>query len=197
MNEHSHQPRSTTQIADGIPRLRWTLAEFERLTELGIFGEDDRIELLGGELIPKAPKGPQHEAVRSAILNWMRPALPDAFDLHTVPGWRLQGADYVEPDFLIGPAGCNPTSIPPSDVVLIIEVAHSSLKLDTTVKADTYARHGVAEYWVVDAFNLTTRVHRRPSDNGYEDVTEVPADTELRMPLMPAVALKLGALPLP
>jgi Uma2 family endonuclease len=197
MNELSHQPRGTTQTADGIPRLRWTLAEFERLTELGIFGEDDRIELLGGELIPMSPKGVQHEVLSGAISNWLRRNVPETFDVHSEPGWRPQGADYVEPDFLIGPAGCNPTSVSPSDVVLIIEVAHTSLKLDTTVKAATYARHGVQEYWVVDAISLTTRVHRRPSASGYEDVTDAPADTVLQMPLMPTVALKLGALTLP
>ncbi|RTL63775.1 MAG: Uma2 family endonuclease [Hyphomicrobiales bacterium] len=197
MNELSHQPRSTTQTADGIPRLRWTLAEFERLTELGIFGENDRIELLGGELIPMSPKGRQHEGVRSAILNWLRQELPAEFDLHTEPGWRPNEVDYVEPDFLISRKGGHPASVQPQDVVLIIEVAHSSLKLDTTVKAATYARHGVQEYWVVDALNLTTRVHRRPSASGYGDVTEVPAKMPLGMPLMPGVALTLGDLPLP
>ncbi|MDX2203951.1 MAG: Uma2 family endonuclease [Hyphomicrobiaceae bacterium] len=197
MNEFSHQPRGTTQTADGIPRLRWTLAEFERLTELGIFDEDDRIELLGGELIPMPPKGAQHEVLRGAILNWLRRHLPDAYDLHAEPGWRPQDADYVEPDFLIGPAGCSPTSIAPGDVVLIIEVAHSSLKLDMTVKAATYARHGVRYYWVVDATTLTTRVHSRPTASGYEDVSEVPPAAPLQLPLVPPVTLTLGDLPLP
>jgi hypothetical protein len=51
MNELPREPktRPTTQGAEGVPRLRWTLAEFERLTELGIFTEDDRIELIEGE----------------------------------------------------------------------------------------------------------------------------------------------------
>jgi hypothetical protein len=54
MNKLSRAPkiRPTTQAAEGVPRLRWTLAEFERLTEFGILTEDDRIELIGGELVP-------------------------------------------------------------------------------------------------------------------------------------------------
>ena len=59
MNEIARisKARPTTQVADGVPRVRWTLAEFERLTELGFFTEDDHIELIGGELVPMAPKG--------------------------------------------------------------------------------------------------------------------------------------------
>lgn len=194
MNELSHQPRGTTQTADGIPRLRWTLAEFERLTELGIFSEEDRIELLGGELIPMSPKGAQHEVLRGAILNWLRRHLPDAYDLHAEPGWRPLDTDYVEPDFLIGPAGCSPTAIAPGDVVLIIEVAHSSLKLDTTVKAAAYARHGVREYWVVDAGNLTTRVYRDPSPAGYAVVSDADANAKLEIEGIPTLNLVLADL---
>ena len=54
-----------------MPRLRWTLEEFERLAELGIFTEEDRIELIGGAGSDVA-KGNRHELVRSAILNWLR-----------------------------------------------------------------------------------------------------------------------------
>ena len=66
MNEIPRQPRMrpTTQAAEGVPRLRWTLAEFERLAELGIFTEEDRIELIEGELVPMSPKGNRHELVR-------------------------------------------------------------------------------------------------------------------------------------
>ena len=70
MNEIPRVPkaRPTTQVADGVPRLRWTFAEFERLAELGFFTEDDRIELIGGELVPMAPKGNRHES-RDAPLS--------------------------------------------------------------------------------------------------------------------------------
>ena len=65
MNEIPRVPkiRPTTRVADGVPRLRWTLAEFERLAELGFFTDEDRIELIGGELVPMAPKGNRHELV--------------------------------------------------------------------------------------------------------------------------------------
>jgi Uma2 family endonuclease len=158
--------RPTTQAAEGVPRFHWALAEFERLGELGILAEEDRIELIEGELVPMSPKGNRHEVVRGAILNWLRRNLPDEFDLHVEPGWRVAGS-YCEPDFLVGPEGCNPTSVPPRDVALLIEVADTSLKKDTMTKSGLYARAGVRDYWVVNARTLATKVYREPSAKGY------------------------------
>jgi Uma2 family endonuclease len=59
MNEMPREPKMlpTTQAAEGVPRFRWTLAAFERLSEVGILTEDDRVELIQGELVPMSPKG--------------------------------------------------------------------------------------------------------------------------------------------
>ena len=191
MNELHRQPRSrpTTQAAEGVPRLRWTLAEFERLGELGIFTEDDRVELIGGELVPMSPKGNRHEVVRGAILNWLRRNLPGEFDLHVEPGWRVDG-NYCEPDFLIGPVGCNPTSVNPKNVVLLIEVAHHSLKFDTTTKAGMYAALGVRDYWIVNARTLATKVHREPAAKGFGSIADVKPVKALVPLLLPSLSLR-------
>jgi Uma2 family endonuclease len=196
MNEISRQPktRPTTQAAEGVPRLRWTVAEFERLAELGILTEEDRIELVGGELVPMSPKGNRHEVVRGAIHNWLRRNLPNEFDYHAEPGWRADGINYYEPDFVVGLAGFSPTGIRPADVLLVIEVAYSSLKFDTTTKADRYAALGVREYWVVNARSLTTRVYREPSAKGYGSATDVPPGESLVPLLIPSLAVKLVGL---
>jgi Uma2 family endonuclease len=192
MNELSTAPRArpTTQAAEGVPRLRWTLAEFERLIEVGVFTEDDRIELIEGELVPMAAKGNRHEVVRGAILNWLRRALPDEMDLHVEPGWRVADS-YCEPDFLVGPAGCDPTSVHPRDVALLIEVADTSLKMDTTTKADFYARVGVRDYWVVNARSLATKVHRGPSARGYGSIATVRASKKLACLFVPSLTVRL------
>jgi Uma2 family endonuclease len=184
MNELPPQPRAR----------RWTIAEFERLTELGILAEDDRVELIGGELVPMSPKGNRHEVARAALHNWLRRNLPREFDYHVEPGWRPDSANYFEPDFLLGPAGFNPTSIRPEDVVLLIEVAHSSLAFDTTTKAGQYASLGVREYWVVNAVSLATRIYCNPSAAGYADETTVAADEPLTASLVPPLSLSLADL---
>jgi Uma2 family endonuclease len=173
---------------------RWTLAEFERLTELGILAEDDRVELIGGKLVRISPKGNRHDRVCGALHNWLRRHLPGDIDYHPEPGWRADANHYFEPDYLMGPAGFDRTSIPPGDVLLLIEVAHSSLAFDTTTKSDQYAALGVREYWVVNAVSLVTRVYRKPSAAGYADETTVGAGGPLTALLVPSLVLKLADL---
>jgi Uma2 family endonuclease len=186
--------RPTTQVADGVPRLRWTVTEFERLAEFGFFTEDDRIELIGGELVPMAPKGNRHELVCGALHNWLRRNLPPEVDYHPEPGWHADEANYFEPDFLLGPEGFDRTSINSADVLLLIEVAHSSLAFDTTTKAGQYAALGVLEYWVVNAVTLATRVHRQSAASGYGQVDIVAVHERLSAPLIPSLALTIADL---
>ena len=168
MNEIPRQPktRPTTQAAEGIPRLRWTLAEFERLAEVGILTDEDRIELIGGELVPMSPKGNRHELVRDELMNWLMRRLPETCRLSSEIGWRPGGDEYFEPDLLIYPGRFKGVTVPGTEVMLAIEIAHSSLRFDTTTKADRYAALGVREYWVVNARTLTTRVYRGSSAGG-------------------------------
>ena len=196
MNELSPQPkvRPTTQAAEGVPRLRWTLAEFERLTELGIFTEDDRIELIGGELVPMSPKGNRHENVKAVLADWMYRRLLQGLLLTMELGWRPNDDTYLEPDILVYRSVPDPSRVPPSEVLLAIEIAVSSLAYDTGRKAQIYAALGVPDYWVIDAATLTTRVHREPSAGGYARVIEVPR-SETLVPLMVApIAVRLADL---
>ncbi|HEY7549709.1 MAG TPA: Uma2 family endonuclease [Hyphomicrobiaceae bacterium] len=189
--------RPTTQVADGVPRMRWTLAEFERLIEVGILTEEDRVELIQGELVPMAPKANRHELVRDEIMNWMIRRLPDTLRLSSEIGWRPPDADtYVEPDLLICPRSFKGVTVRPTEVLLAIEVAHSSLKFDSTTKATLYAALGVRDYWVVDAQTLLTRVHRRPSAGGYASVVDVPPSERLVPLLVPPLNITLGDLDL-
>jgi Uma2 family endonuclease len=123
----------------------WTLAEFERLIEVGIPTEEDRVELIQGELVPMAAKGNRHELVRDEIMDWMVRRLPDTIRLSSEIGWRApDAATYVEPDFLVFPRSFKGPTVPPQEVLLAIEVAHPRLKFDTTTKAALYARWACA-----------------------------------------------------
>ncbi len=200
MNEIARPPHwhDTTQTADGLPRLRWTLAEFERLSELGFFGgidrERERLELVDGELLPMQAKGGRHEWVRLKLQKHLTLALGAAFDVLSVPGWRPGGELYLEPDILVCGSGSRPTEVRPADVLLVIELADSRLGYDKGLKAHIYATLGVREYWVVDANTLDTTVHLSPSAEGYANVTTLPASATLSPTLLPALAVSLGGL---
>jgi Uma2 family endonuclease len=196
MNELPLQPRvrPTTQAAEGVPRLRWTLAEFDRLTELGIFTEDDRIELIGGELVPMSPKGNRHENVKALLTDWMYRRLPSGLMLTVELGWRPDDNTYLEPDILIFNSAPNPGRVPPSEVLLAIEIAVSSLAYDTGRKSQVYAGLGVPEYWVIDATTLTTRIHREPSAEGYRRIEQAARAENLVPLLVDPVAVTLADL---
>ena len=187
-------PRATTQAAEGVPRLRWSLAEFERLGEFGILGPDERVELIDGELIPMASKGNRHERVRGKLLIFMMKRAPQGVEVYSELGWRPGGDYYCEPEILACPVIAEPSLLPPSDVRLLIEVAHTNLAYDTGLKAHTYAALGVREYWVVNAVTLATRVHQEPAVGGYGNRVNVSMDTLLVPHLVPELALSLADL---
>jgi Uma2 family endonuclease len=187
-----HRVRPTTQAAEGLPRLKWTVAELDRMLEAGIFTEDDRIELIGGELVPMSPKGIRHEIVKTELLNWLFRRLPSPLNLAVELGWRPNSDTYLEPDLVIYPGRTTAALVPAEQILLVIEVAQSSLSFDTGTKAATYARLGVRDYWVVNAVTLDTDIHRTPGPNGFADVKRYPASHLLTPSLVPVLAFRLA-----
>lgn len=198
MNQHVTSPRrEPTQAAEGLPRWRWTLAEFERFIELGIFTEDDRVELIGGELIPMAAKGIRHESLKAEIQEWLQQRLPAGTRLLGELGWRPDDETYCEPDILVFPSAFKPVSkVPATEVLLLVEVAETSLKYDTATKAPLYARLGVREYWIANAATLEVRVHREPALEGYRTIGKVQPTEPLAPMLLPGLAMRLADLEL-
>src|SRR5215210_6008241 len=101
MNRHHRD--LVTNAAEGLPRRRFTVAELERMTELGILAEDERIELIGGEVVPMSPKGNQHEILKTALSIYWARKLPSELLLTTETTFRLTPDTYLEPDFVFYP----------------------------------------------------------------------------------------------
>src|SRR5262245_13639435 len=98
MNRHLRE--MTTNAAEGLPRRRFTVAELEAMTAAGILDEDERIELIGGEIVPMSPKGNQDEILKTALTyHWVR-ASPAHLQFTTETTFRLSADTYLEPDFV-------------------------------------------------------------------------------------------------
>jgi Uma2 family endonuclease len=184
-----------TSSAEGLPRRRFTVAEVEAMVAAGVMEEDERVELIGGELVPMSPKGNHHEVLKIALLrHWFRLA-PDDCELASETTFRLSEDTYLEPDVVLFPGAIELKDIKGPNVLLVVEIADTSRRYDMGRKANLYASFGVRELWVIDAVQLTTRVFREPGADGYGEARDSTA-TELIPPLFApeAFALRLNEL---
>lgn len=199
MNEQIPQSSvRTTQFADGLPRRSWTVDEFNTLVEMGLFEGDgingERLELLGGEIVAMSPKGSRHELVRNTLLAfWYRRRSSSAGIVGETPV-RLDDTSQPLPDLTVLAAGVELADVKADDVLLVVEVADTSLTKDTGHKAKLYAAAGIRDYWVIKAETLVTTVFRDPSDAGYRSRTDVAPDQTLTPLAAPELAIALDEL---
>ncbi len=185
----------TTRAAEGLPRRRFTVADIEVMVAAGIVEEDERVELIGGELVPMSPKGNRHEQVKTELLKrWYR-AAPDGIDLTPETTFRLSENTYLEPDVVIYKRSDGLKGLQGGTALLVVEIADSSLRYDIGRKAVLYAGFGVRELWVIDAVRLQLRVFRQPAPDGYGETLDLAA-AETAVPAFTAnaFALRLDAL---
>lgn len=182
-------------LAEGLPRRRFSVADVVRMVEMGVIREDERLEILDGEIVEMSPKGYRHEGLKGAINRLWGRNCPDGFDYMPETGLYLSDRTYLEPDFVVFRARESLKGLSGPEVLLAIEVADSSLDYDLTRKPAIYASYGVHELWVVDVARRVTHVHRRPSGDGYVDIEQVGEADRLEPVAAPsAFALALAEL---
>jgi Uma2 family endonuclease len=197
MNKNVAQmQRPTTRAADGLPRWSWTVVEIERMAAGGYFRDEDRFELVGGEIVPMSPKGCRHEIVREALAFRFSRAAPEGVFVVSEPQFNLAEDTYAVPDILVRPAAIKTSDLRGGDALLVVEIADTSLAYDLQTKAQLYASHGVREYWVINAATLVTTLHTQPSGPAYATIREIAPGGLISPALAPALAVSLAALDL-
>ena len=170
-------------------RHRLSVDDFHRMAEAGILAPTDRVELIDGEIIDMSPIGALHAAIVDRIVRHLVRNLGDSSVVRCQNPLRLDDESEPEPDIAIVRARADGymSELPgPGDVLLVIEVADTSLAWDLGVKVPLYARHGIPETWVIDAATRQTRVFRGPTNGRYEAESLVgPADA-LSSPGLPS-----------
>src|SRR5262245_38940048 len=142
--------RRCTQAAEGLPRWRWTTAEIERAVGAGIFSEDDRFELIGGEIVPMSPKGLRHENLRNMLVyQWIKMAPHDVM-IVSESQFNLDEDFFVNPDILVHPMAIRTGKLRGPDALLAVEIAETSLRYGIETKLPLYASYGVPEYWIIN-----------------------------------------------
>jgi Uma2 family endonuclease len=180
---------------DDLPRRTFTVKDVERMGEVGLIRDGERVELIGGELVPMNAKGSRHEALKRRLLRRWYKAVPPSVDIIPETTFRLDIDTFIEPDVLVIPMEMQTSRIEPAGVLLAVEIADTSRLYDLGPKALVYAHFGVRELWVIDAIEMRIHVHRDPEDGRYRAITPWSAE-ELVVPrFAPSeFALRLGDL---
>ena len=174
---------AVTTAAEGFPRRAFTVDDIGRMIDAGIIGEDEKFELIEGEIVMMASKGIAHERIKSALTIAIARALPDDLTIGVEATLRLTDTVMLRARtlrFFPRPCSKRPTrfvQLEPGEAHLVIEVAASSLAYDKGLEARLYARHRVKEFRVIDANTRSTWVHTGPSGDTWSSTTDAPRDT--------------------
>lgn len=176
----------------GLATRKFTVEEFVRMGEAGIFSPDDRVELIDGVVFEKAPIGKPHGARISIVLQELMDEIPRNIMKYSQSTIRLSDGYSPDPDIaLLTPeASLDRENIPlPEDILLIIEIADSTLSRDRREKARRYAQSGIPELWIFVLADDEIEVHRQPAPEGYANVRRYRRGDTLTVQALPEVRL--------
>jgi len=152
-----------------VQRHRFTVEEYHRMGETGLLGEDDRVELIDGEVVQMSPIGARHFACVVNLTHMLMAACGDRCFVSVQNPVVLSERSETQPDLSLlrkrpDPAGRLPE---PEDVALVVEVSDTTLAYDRDTKLPRYAVAGIPEVWVVDLEGRRIEVYSGPSADGY------------------------------
>ena len=182
---------------DRFVRHRLSTDDYRRMAEHGILRPDARVELIEGEIVDMPPIGSSHNGLVNHLNRLFTDAVGAAAVVQVQGSVELPRHSQPQPDVaLLGPrADFYRRTLPqPEDVLLLVEVADSTLAYDRDVKAPLYARFRIPEYWLVDAGAERVTVFREPVDGAWTASEELAGLRAVAPTLLPAAPIDLGAL---
>jgi Uma2 family endonuclease len=187
----------TAQTQEVARRRRFTVHEYHRMAEAGILHEDDRVELIEGEIVEMSPIGGRHAKCVIELMRLLVPVVGE--EARVSPQNPVRLGDYGEPQPDIAVlriseryrAGELSES---EDVLLLVEVSDTSLRYDREIKLPLYARAVVREVWIVDLANEAIERHTEPTGDGYRLTERARRGETLRSKALPELVVPVDAL---
>ena len=167
--ETASVPQPHKEVAQIWPaRRRWTREEFEKAGTLGIFGPEERLELIGGEIVEKMTQNSPHATAINLTAECIHAILTGGFHLRLQEPLNL-GDSQPEPDVALVTGKIRDYAQQhPTTALLIVEVSDTTLSFDRLTKASLYAQADIADYWVLNLTDRVLEVHRNPAPlSGY------------------------------
>ena len=169
-----------------IPARRlFTVDDYHAMGRAGILSEDDRVELVEGEIVVMSPVGSRHAACVDILAELLIRAVDQRTSIRVQSPICLDETTELEPDVCVlrrrddAYSECLPQ---PEDVFLVIEVSDTSLDHDRRVKARLYARHGIQEFWLIDLGSRNVEAFSGPGPDGYGERSVHDVGEHLRVP---------------
>jgi Uma2 family endonuclease len=156
-----------------VTRHSFTVTDYHKMGEAGILGEDDRVELIEGEIVDLSPIGRRHLACVDRLNDLFVRGLAGRAIVRVQGSVILHERSEPQPDFVLlrwRPDFYADADAGPQDVLLIVEVADSSLEYDRRVKVPLYARMVIPETWLVNLRDGSIAAYRDPAPEGYRRV---------------------------
>lgn len=171
------------------------LDEWRRLGEANIFPPNARIELIDGEILDMAPIGFNHSGHLNRINKVFARLIPDELITSIQNPLQLGDLSEPEPDFMLlkpNPDFYSSRHPVADDVLLLIEVADSSLAFDQNQKLRLYALHGIPEYWLLNLNDSSLEVYRQPNGEVYAEKTTLRAGSQVTLSQVPDISIQIS-----
>jgi Uma2 family endonuclease len=176
-------------------RRRFSIDEYEKMVATGILAEDDRVELIEGEIVEMSPIGDPHAAVVTNLTHLLVSRIGERARVRVQGPVRVPPRSKPQPDLaLLRLRSYMREGATTADVPLVIEVSDTSLQYDLTVKLRLYARAGIPEYWIVDVNTETVEVCRSPSGERYADRRMIARGESVAPLAFPDAAIPIDAI---
>ena len=161
---------------------RFNVEEYYRMGKAGIIGPDERVELIEGAIIQMSPIGSRHASAVTRTARWFDRRVGDRAIVRTQNPVRLSSHSEPEPDVaLVGPRADDYSAAHPgpADVLLIIEVADTTLAYDQNTKLPLYAAAGIPEVWIAHLQRDQITAYRNPVSGAYQETVTFGRDGSL------------------
>ncbi|MCO6416982.1 Uma2 family endonuclease [Siccirubricoccus sp. KC 17139] len=182
--------------APWVKRHKLDVRDYHRMGEAGIFAEGTRVELIEGEIVDMAPIGSEHTGTVTSLTEAIYATIAGRATVAVQSPLRLSEFSEPEPDLLLlKPRADRYRSEHPTaaDVLLLIEVANTSLRYDRDVKLPLYAKHGVPEVWIVNLTEGLIEVYRDPKDEAWLTTRRVMPGETVEPAALPGLRLAVDA----
>lgn len=178
-----------------ILRRKFTVEQYHKMVQYSILTEDERVELIRGEIIEMSPIGTKHAACVNRLVKLLIQRLGDRAIVAPQNPVVLNNDSEPQPDLTVlqPHEDFYENSHPqPKDIFLIIEVAGTTVKYDREVKIPLYAENNIAEVWLVDINEQCVEVYREPVTNEYQNVRQFMRGESLAIQVFPDVNLTVN-----